>query len=158
MAIGYMRRSIELNEHREALKEAVEFLTPRLGEFEAIAFQGFSGACFAPSLCLALNKEMILVRKPKVGKPADGTNDTYSHSSFSLEISDHVFRESPILIVDDLISTGHTIEQIRAALLKNGNTNLVGVYLYNQKYMPYRVPTVARKGWQLPVWNHIPYA
>lgn len=68
-------------------------------EFDAIAFRGMSGATIAPSVALALNKSLIMVRKPKDG----------SHSDMRVE-GDRTART--YVIIDDFQSTGETVRAI----------------------------------------------
>lgn len=94
----YLRYTIRTHELRAAVKVSVEFLRDK--DFDAIAFMGNSGALLAAPIALALNKPLILVRKP----------DTKSHS-------DHIcegFRAAKnYVIIDDFIMTGKTTDYIR---------------------------------------------
>jgi phosphoribosylpyrophosphate synthetase len=68
-------------------------------EFDAIAFRGMSGAIPSPVIALAMNKTMIMVRKP----------ESESHSGRNVE-GDRAARR--YVIVDDFIESGATVQAI----------------------------------------------
>jgi adenine/guanine phosphoribosyltransferase-like PRPP-binding protein len=73
-------------------------------EFDAIAVTGNSGTLFAGALAVALNKPIILVRKPGES----------SHSNHTVEgpytgISSYIF-------VDDFICSGKTLKRVKDAI------------------------------------------
>lgn len=70
--------------------------------FDAIAFCGMSGAVIAPILAFALNKSLIVVRKPK---HSSGEH----HSPYQVEGDRNTQR---YLIVDDFRCSGMTVQYI----------------------------------------------
>lgn len=67
--------------------------------FDSLAFRGFSGAIIAPPVAVALNKQLLLVRK--------STEDT--HSDFLVEGNPSVHK---YIIIDDFMSSGKTAKAI----------------------------------------------
>jgi hypoxanthine-guanine phosphoribosyltransferase len=87
--------------------------------FQAIAFRGMSGALFAPILARSLKKYLIMVRK-----------SSYSHHSpYPVE---GLVSPCNYLIIDDQISSGHTILEIQKMIYKYANkeSKLIGLYTY----------------------------
>jgi adenine/guanine phosphoribosyltransferase-like PRPP-binding protein len=94
----YMRELIQTTWLKRIIQESSEFLSDK--SFEAIAFSGNSGALLAAPLALALDKGLILVRKP----------DTECHSDYKVE---GLKEASTYIIVDDFVASGSTVEFIR---------------------------------------------
>lgn len=106
---------------RRSVESCKETLEHREVEFDTIAFAGMSGALFAPFLAVAMNKELLLVRK---------VGDT----THSLDTCEYAFRStiSRILIVDDFVCSGATILRIGAEIRKwRPRARVVGVLEYN---------------------------
>jgi adenine/guanine phosphoribosyltransferase-like PRPP-binding protein len=76
-------------------------------EFDAIAFSGQSGSLIAPIVAMLMGKSLIVVRKRGVR----------SHSSYIVE-GDRAAKS--YLILDDLTSSGQTIEYIQESLRDEG--------------------------------------
>jgi len=72
--------------------------------FDAIAFRGNSGALIAPTLALALDKTMLMIRK---NCPC-GIH-SFSHSSHEVEGD---YGAKTYIIADDIISSGTTAQAI----------------------------------------------
>lgn len=101
--VSYLKPLIRTEELRETLQKAVIVL--KRFDFDAIAFRGISGTLIGPPLALALDKTMILVRKP----------ETYSHSAHDVEGD---IGARTYVIVDDIISSGATVDAVVKAIKK----------------------------------------
>jgi adenine/guanine phosphoribosyltransferase-like PRPP-binding protein len=86
-------------------------------DFDTIAFSGFSGALFGPTLGMALNKYIAYVR------PSGYDN---CHSIYSVEGPS---REAMYIIVDDLVDTGNTLRRIITKMAEREGT-CVGIFFY----------------------------
>jgi adenine/guanine phosphoribosyltransferase-like PRPP-binding protein len=95
--VGYLRNLLPTDALRKTIEAAVRVL--ELRDFDAIAFQGMSGALIAPALALKLDKNLLMVRK-------QGNN---THSTYSVEGDAAAER---YVIVDDLVDTGSTVMRI----------------------------------------------
>jgi hypothetical protein len=73
--------------------------------FNAVAFQGWSGALIAPELALKLNVGLVGVRKEYDREPAHGR-----------KVEGHIETDLSYIIVDDFISSGKTISELIAAM------------------------------------------
>lgn len=98
---GYISGAFGVEKYKTKLKEALQVLRPISSEFDAIAVRGNSGMLFGPTLCLYLNKNLILVRKSQKAEP--------SHASYLVE---SLITEGTYLIVDDCIGGGTTVRTI----------------------------------------------
>jgi adenine/guanine phosphoribosyltransferase-like PRPP-binding protein len=93
----YLEALIETDKLKESIRKAVSALQGR--DFEAVAFRGMSGALIAPSIALALDKTMLMVRK--------ATENT--HSCHIVEGDRAVKR---YVIIDDFVGSGMTAQAI----------------------------------------------
>ena len=93
-------------------------------DFDTIVFRGMSGALIAPIVAMRLNKNILMVRKP-----SDCSHSGYSGKAEGcVEIDKYV-------IIDDFISTGHTVDNIISAVKEsNSKAKLEGIFLYNADY------------------------
>lgn len=101
IASGHMHAYLEPLSLKEHINYAVSAL--RDYKFDTVAFRGMSGAIIGPSVAMALNKSMLLVRKPE---------DT-THSSLKVE-GDWAARR--YIIVDDFVESGGTRDAIKEAI------------------------------------------
>lgn len=99
---------------RRAVKRVREFR--KTHPFDAIAFTGMSGSAMAYCLSYRLGIPLIAIRK----------KGEKSHYRSALEGCVNAKR---ILIVDDFIDTGSTVERIIKALPKT--SKVIGVFLYS---------------------------
>lgn len=76
-------------------------------EFDAIAFSGQSGSLIAPIVAMLMGKSLIMVRKSGVR----------SHSSYKVEGD---INAKSYIIIDDLTSSGKTIEFIQTSMRDEG--------------------------------------
>ena len=117
----YLHHAIDIKTLPKTISKTVKFLQKREVEFDAIAFRGSSGMLVAPSVALALDKPMILVRKEP-----DTDN---SHSWLEVEGESEF---STYIIVDDQVSSGLTVYEIVSKVERfNGNSKCIGIVLYN---------------------------
>jgi adenine/guanine phosphoribosyltransferase-like PRPP-binding protein len=91
-------------------------------DFDTIAFRGMSGAMVAPSVALALNKTLILCRRPE-------------ESSAAVQRFGHMVEGSAdsrrYVILDSLVDTGDTIKRIMDSVEGFApGAECAGVYLY----------------------------
>jgi adenine/guanine phosphoribosyltransferase-like PRPP-binding protein len=115
---SYLGKVLRTDALRNTIQQAHEFLRPMADSFDAIAFRGMSGSLLAPSLALALDKTLIMVRKPY----------EKNHSNRRIE-GDCAARS--YIIVDDQISMGDTVAAIIATVEKFApQAEFKGVYLF----------------------------
>lgn len=123
LVVSRDERTRLLNKCRRILKE--------FDDFDTIAFSGNSGSLMSFPLAHRLNKEIMIVRKPRETESA--------HSLFKIEGTVPCHRK--IIIVDDFVSVGKTIRYI-VNTIKEGDKKVndgvltcefVGILLYNQE-------------------------
>lgn len=113
---------------------------------DAVYFTGISGAAIGFPLAVALEKHAIILRK-------DCSN---SHSCNDIECCPDIrFKENVrIVIVDDFIDTGNTINRLCEAALNN--FDIIGVCLYKSDHDRKSVDIfqgMYKECFQLPVWE-----
>lgn len=127
-SIAYTQPVFELDSFREALLAADRELPKLAGDFDAIAVRGFSGALFGGALSPALNKPLILVRKP----------GDHTHSCNSVEGSWELNSKGHLnwLFVDDFIDTGSTWKAVYDEIQRivPGKHRCVGAWLYQKTF------------------------
>lgn len=105
---------------RDTIRRTVKALRPKVGEFDAIAFRGTSGALMAPIISALLKKHLIMVRK------RDG-----HHGQYEVEGA----LDCRYIILDDIIATGGTVNTIQLEIKDVSPDALcVGIYLYRDGY------------------------
>lgn len=97
---GYMRRSIRTPLLTEVIKNSINALSGWERDFDAIAFSGMSGAILAPQIAVALQKNLIMVRKE---------DDKSTHSCQRVE---GIRSCKHYIIIDDFSSSGRTRKYI----------------------------------------------
>lgn len=121
----YLHAALNLNTPlgKDAIKKFVKLLNQY--SFDAIAFQGMSGALLAPILAMKCKKTLIMVRKPKMYM-SDGT--ATSHSAYAVEGDENAQR---YIIIDDFISSGKTIQNVVRRISEfNPQAICIGALLY----------------------------
>lgn len=103
---------------REVLDYLVRCTAKHLHEFDAIAVSGYSSAMIAPALAMAINKNIVLVRKPS----------EHRNSGYGVE----GVHNQRVLFVDDLVASGSTFERVQQGLLDIG-CEVVGYVLYQDQ-------------------------
>ncbi len=109
----------------DSLEEVLALAKKRLGriKYHAIAVSGCSGTLVAGAFAVALQKQIILVRKTIMG--------THAHSLVECTASMRGRAAFRYIIIDDFIDTGGTIRRIRKQVEKElPKGRLVGVYPY----------------------------
>lgn len=91
---------------RRTIKQVVQRLRPLQHDFDTIAFRGSSGSLVAPAVALRLSKPLILVRRRG--------EDCHSY----LPVEGNLATEH-YAIIDDLVSTGGTVQSIVNAITAN---------------------------------------
>lgn len=113
---SHLQKGLDPELRVETIKNLVRVL--KNYEFDAIAFQGISGALFAPVVALALDKTLLAVRK--------GTSDC--HSSRMVEGD---YNAKRYVIIDDLVATGTTVSRILEEIHKAiPNAECIGTLTY----------------------------
>ena len=132
---GYLRHVCSTSDElRKTIALAIRRIKKSGVEFDAIACRGTSGLAIAPIICYKLNKQLIIVRKPK--------EDESSHTSEKVE---GLPKEGvKYIVVDDLISSGNTMRAIIDTITARGKDvpptehpvthSCEGAYLYNQHH------------------------
>jgi len=120
-----------LIENKDAFREAIRQLVDKVapwGSFDAVAAPEARGFIFAAPLAIELGVGVIPIRKPgklpykTVAKSYDleyGSNTIQMHA-------DAVKPGSRILLIDDLLATGGTINACRQLIEENGGT-VIGI-------------------------------
>lgn len=123
---SYLAETLSPASRRDTVRRVVRAIKKSKIEFDAIAFRGMSGALIAPLVADKLDKSVILVRKKE-----DNT-----HSSYKIETDNE--KITRYIIVDDLISSGATMREIRKQIALEGacfrKTDCVGVFLYSETW------------------------
>jgi orotate phosphoribosyltransferase-like protein len=97
--VYYLEQTIRTDKLRETAAKSCEVL--RRYEFDALAFRGQSGSLIAPVLALQLDKTMLMVRK-----------SSEAHDCHSGRLVEGDLGARTYIIVDDLISSGRTVQTI----------------------------------------------
>ncbi|MEA1949933.1 MAG: adenine phosphoribosyltransferase [Planctomycetota bacterium] len=119
--------------HPPAFRESIRQLVERLDgmEIDVIAAAEARGFLFAAPLALELNAALVPVRKP--GKlPGETVSHSYEleYGTDTLEIhADALKQGDRVLIVDDLLATGGTIEACCRLVEKAGGTIVACAFL-----------------------------
>lgn len=123
MATSYLHNVLSASDLAACVETAKKRLTGL--DFDHIAVTGNSGTLFGGALAVAMQKDLILVRKPTVN----------SHASAFVE---HTIYDNALhryVIVDDFVESGRTIQVINTAIdrdaaLTRQTLKHVGTYLY----------------------------
>lgn len=86
-------------------------------KIDAIAVRGVSGAVIGGALSVSVGLPLVIVRKPN-----DGT-----HSCYSVEYGEDF---SAYAFVDDLISSGSTLDIVRSEIKRECDADMSSIYLY----------------------------
>lgn len=122
---SYLGDVIEVGKRAATITKLVHYIKQAGFSFNAVAFCGMSGALIAPAIAEAFGVEMIMVRKRD-----------RSHSAYEVE---GAMGSGRYIIVDDLISTGSTIEHIIERIKSFDNSAVCdGVVTYSGHYTQIR--------------------
>lgn len=117
----YLWRCLATSSLKQIIRESVRKLNPYRNQFDTIAYCGSSGCIVAPSICLEMNKEQLLVRKSR----------SNSHARHLVEGN---YQARRILLVDDFTCSGATVRRMLARIKKALPFALVvAVYTYVDK-------------------------
>jgi len=134
-------------EHRQTVKRITKAFTKHLDRFDYIAVRGISGLMVGAPVSLAINKPLVVVRKP----------DEKCHSTFKDAINGYAMnmrdvRKRRCVFLDDFRETGNTERAVVESVSGYGGY-LVATYLYQQTYG-------SRAGWhrvidhpERPLWS-----
>src|SRR4051812_35560320 len=115
---SYLKQYLETGNRKEVVNRAFNALRRNQVEFDTIAVTGVSGLIIGAPLANLLEKDLLVIRKS-----IDGT-----HSS---ELVEGWGRNQKILLVDDMVAEGHTLQRMREMINDRcDNPEIVGVYLY----------------------------
>jgi len=123
---GYMETLLDPEELRAKTEQAIELLRPIAHTFDAVAFRGMSGAILGPIIAIALNKSMILVRKPNDGSHSQqnaswGQTNFTDHNGCKRKLTSLIegdVNTRRYIVVDDFQSEGKTARAIRDEIRK----------------------------------------
>ena len=121
MATGHV---LKAEVRRYIVSNVVSFLQQdgRVNEFDAIAARGMSGLLIAAPVCTALDKDLIIVRKPGEGKG----NVEYNHGG---KVNDRI----KWIALDDWISGGSTMNAILKIMKEAKYKDPVAILLYGNE-------------------------
>lgn len=119
----YLRPGVNPRTMRRRFDLLVNKITASKIKFDAVAFRGFSGCIFGPSLAMHFGVHMNYVRK------AHESLNSHSWRDVEGRIADGAAFN--YIIVDELCAGGTTIRAIRDALDTRGG-KCVGIFLWNQ--------------------------
>ena len=106
----------------KSLNEQINIISRRLrkykNDFDTIAIRGMSGALVGSAVAIKLGKGITIVRKKENRHSYRDVEGNKEHTRY--------------VIIDDLIATGSTIEEIRENMTTFNNGVCVGIILYNQ--------------------------
>ncbi len=116
-----------LIENKDAFREAVRQLAEKVvpwGPFDAIAAPEARGFIFAAPLAIELGIGLIPIRKP--GKlPYKTVSKSYDleYGSNTIQMNEDAVKPGDrVLLIDDLLATGGTIDACRQLIEENGGT------------------------------------
>ena len=109
----------------------VEILKENKVEFDKIACPEARGFLFGPTLGLAMNKGVVLARKPgKLPRPGNCVSYNLEYGTATLVVSqDSIQPGDKVLVVDDLLATGGSAKALCELVERSGAT-VAGVMFY----------------------------
>ncbi len=145
LCAGHLKRSLSDSKRTRTVDEILARLKKHRNKFSHIAVQGYSTAILGGIIADRLNKDIVIVRKPR--------EKCYSEHSV-----EQTGRIDKYIIIDDLICTGATCSRI---IQKLGVADCYGILTYleddSQGEMFYRINNSLSKANQIPesVWSNI---
>lgn len=101
------------------VRQTVDALAPHADEFDSIAVQGTSGLVIGAPVALAMRKPLVIVRE-----------DTELQCYHSQDVENARNAGERVLFLDDQISSGATLADVRRKLSYNTRGRVVATYLY----------------------------
>jgi len=118
MCSGYLLNVLNTSILKRIVENTSEFITSQNIDFDSIAARGLSGTLVSSPVCIAINKNLVVVRK--------------GESSHGYSVEAAVCPERYI-IIDDFLDTGATIKAIIDRISSTHHeAKCVGVVLYQQ--------------------------
>jgi orotate phosphoribosyltransferase len=106
---------------KESVTAAVKLFRGVKTRYTFIVCSGYSGVLIAPHVVLAVNKELIIVRKS-------------AQNTHGMLVEQHNIRGKDYIILDDFIQTGDTVRRIIEILQKEKpHLKCVGIVAYDYK-------------------------
>lgn len=113
-----------LSDLKATVEATATALHPHLREFDSIAVQGTSGLLVGSPVALLLNKPLVIIREDE---------DMRCHHSHDVENAANAGRR--VLFLDDQVSSGATLRDVRAKLRDHAGAEVTASYLYqNGRY------------------------
>jgi adenine/guanine phosphoribosyltransferase-like PRPP-binding protein len=113
-----------LSDLESTVRATAEAIRPHLAEFDSIAVQGTSGLLIGPTVALMLGKPLVIIREDE---------DMRCHHSNDVENAANAGRR--VLFLDDQVSSGATLRDVRDKLRAHAGAEVVASYLYqNDRY------------------------
>jgi adenine/guanine phosphoribosyltransferase-like PRPP-binding protein len=148
---SYIQDALAPDTRARIIEDAMEKLEPIADTFDAVAFQGMSGAVIAPIIADRLGKGLIFVRK---GDSFEELGYNYDrgprHSNLEVE---GVCGEVRYLIVDDFIAGGNTVQRIALKIWEvNRAAKCVGIYLWRASFFQHKQRWINDHSGTVPVY------
>lgn len=119
--MSYLSRFLSPTYAKETVDDVVKALQHEAPGFDSIAIRGVSGGLIGPAVAMALNKQILVIRKGEE-----------NHSQALVEMRDYPRR---YIIIDDLIDSGKTVWSIVDTIREVVGTEAMclGAYFYAQQ-------------------------
>ena len=137
---AYMKQLGSARNLRKVVRLTSNFVKEQFSGKFAIACRGISGLAIAAPVAVRLNKQLIVVRKKQQGSHGETLTEGIPTGNFEY------------IIIDDFISLGHTIKEIKSTINANNPNNVnIGIVLYqdilagDQTGQP-RLPNIYEEG------------
>lgn len=108
-----------LSDLSQTVTRTVSSLFPHKEEFDSIAVQGTSGLLIGSPVAIAMNKPLVIVRED------DELQCWHSH-----DVENAANAGRRVLFLDDQISSGATLRDVKNKLAKYTHGRVVATYLY----------------------------
>ena len=137
MSYYYGEQYLQGKRLKTVIRRTVKLLRDKNIKFDTIAVKGNSGMLIGPSLAMEMNKSLLIIRKPA----------ERNHSYNKVEGWGHNQR---ILILDDFIASGKTIESMIKSINDYCATpTIVAITLY----ACYKPGTTYKETYEYPVYT-----
>lgn len=138
IATSYLKNPLSspmsFSETLKCIYDLLDRVRADFGDFDCIACQGVSGLVMAAPMAVHLKKQLIIVRKPtdfEIRKDFTDWNKRVSHADHKVEGMPDSGLPFSFLVVDDLVSTGETLNRIISDIQdQNSDATPYGIVLY----------------------------